>query len=137
MFITDLQPKMSKQALKKVAEVKNPNDNIWYVKSLYFAYLTMEKYGLFNRLTLGQHAKKYTTRNLLAQVMKADDKIRLRQSAAAEIEKKKALEKKKAATPQLLNPAASNKTPNTKPTKTTKVGKVSVVSRKTKTTKKI
>ena len=38
LFIEDLEPKMSKAALKDVAKVKNPKDNVWYVKSLYFAY---------------------------------------------------------------------------------------------------
>lgn len=136
MFISDLEPKMSKQALKKVASIKNPNDNIWYVKSLYFAYLTMEKYALFNRITLSQHAKKYTAKNLLSQVMKADDKIKLRQNAAAEIEKKKALGKKKEAAPKLPS-IPNNSTKRSALTKTTKVGKAGTISRKTKTTRKV
>ena len=47
IFINDLSSKMSKTALDNVASVKNPRDDIGYVKSLYFAYLAMEKYNLF------------------------------------------------------------------------------------------
>ena len=49
MFIKDLEFKMSKLALKKKAEIKNPNDEIGYVKSLYFAYLEMQRLDLFNK----------------------------------------------------------------------------------------
>ena len=39
LFISDLESKMSRQALRHKATVKNPKDDIWYVKSLFFAYL--------------------------------------------------------------------------------------------------
>ena len=39
LFIRDLEPKMSQKALKEKADVRNPKDNVWYVKSLFFAYL--------------------------------------------------------------------------------------------------
>ena len=59
LFIKDLESKMTKEALKNKAVAKNPKDDVWYVKSLYFAYLTMEKYNLFNRVALERNAKSY------------------------------------------------------------------------------
>ena len=81
LFIKDLEPKMSKIALKDVAKVKNPKDNVWYVKSLYFAYLTMERYHLFNRTILKQHGVKYDKKELLSKITHATEKVEARQQA--------------------------------------------------------
>ena len=89
LFIKDLEPKMMKRALKEKAEIKNPKDNVWYVKSLYFAYLTMEKYHLFNRPMLNQHSIKYDRRALLSKVTAADIKVADRQHEQELLEKEK------------------------------------------------
>jgi hypothetical protein len=94
LFIKDLEPKMSKVALKNAAKIKNPKDNVWYVKSLYFAYLTMEKYHLFNRTVLNQHSIKYDKRELLSRITHATEKVEARQEAQAKLDKEKAREKK-------------------------------------------
>ena len=70
---------MSKAALDNRAKIKNPKDNIWYVKSLFFSYLVMEKYNLFNRNILDRNAKKYSKKYLLSQITHADKKIQDRQ----------------------------------------------------------
>ena len=90
LFIKDLESKMSKTALNTKAKVKNPHNDVWYVKSLFFAYLTMERYNLFNRTTLDRAAKKYSKKVLSAKIDNADKKIYDRQVAA---EKKSAAEK--------------------------------------------
>lgn len=79
IFIKDLSQKMAKKALSKVAKTRNPLDSIWYVKSLYFAYLAMERYDLFNRTILDREAKPYNKKVLLSTITDADDKIRARQ----------------------------------------------------------
>ena len=90
LFIKDLEPKMSKTALKDVAKVKNPKDNVWYVKSLYFAYLTMERYHLFNRTVLNQHSTKYNKKELLSKITYATEKVEARQQAQEKLDKEKA-----------------------------------------------
>ena len=94
LFIKDLEPKMSRAAMKDVAKMKNPKDNIWYVKSLYFAYLTMERYHLFNRTILNQHSSKYNKRELLSKITHATEKVEARQEAQVKLDKEKAKEKK-------------------------------------------
>lgn len=89
IFITDLSSKMSKAALDNVASVKNPRDDIGYVKSLYFAYLAMEKYNLFQRAILDSQAKPYDKSQLLKQITHADEKVKARQEAKTKIEAKK------------------------------------------------
>ena len=88
IFITDLSSKMSKAALDNVASVKNPKDDIGYVKSLYFAYLTMEKYNLFQRAILDSQAKPYDKSQLLKQITHADEKVKARQEAKIKIDNK-------------------------------------------------
>jgi hypothetical protein len=79
LFIKDLEPKMMPRALKEKADIKNPKDNVLYVKSLFFAYLTMEKYHLFNRPTLNLNSIKYDKKLLLSRVTQADIKVKDRQ----------------------------------------------------------
>ena len=95
MFFTDLEPKMSKQAIKKVAIEKNPQDQIGYVKSIYFAYLIMKRAGIFNKTRFNAEAKKYSKRNLLAEVEHSDKKIADRQEKAEELQKEKRVAKQK------------------------------------------
>ena len=89
IFIEDLSSKMSKVALDNKAKIKNPKDNVWYVKSLFFAYLAMEKYNLFNRIILDREQKKYDKKILLSHIVHADEKIQARQIAQQKIEKEK------------------------------------------------
>ena len=80
---------MSKAALDSRAKIKNPKDNVWYVKSLFFAYLAMEKYNLFNRIILDREQKPYDKKVLLSNIVHADEKIQARQTAQQKIEKEK------------------------------------------------
>lgn len=75
LFIKELKDKMNKTALTVVAEQRNPKSEIWYVKSLCFAFFAMEKYGLFSRPMLNQHALKYNHSEFLKAIMHSDDKI--------------------------------------------------------------
>lgn len=85
MFIKDFEDKMSKKAVKQVAKTKNPLDTVGYVKSLYFAYLIMERFNLFAKVL---YRDKYNKKSVKNNVMHADQKIALRQEAAQEISSK-------------------------------------------------
>lgn len=87
MFMTELSPKMSKLALKNVAKERNPKDEVGYVKSIFFAYLYMKSRGLFNKITY-TGAATFDLKAVLKKITHADEKIRLRQQAQEEFNKK-------------------------------------------------
>lgn len=95
MFIRDLVPRMSKEAILKVAKEKNAKNEIGYVKSIYFAYLLMRNYGLFNKIKFVSEAHKYDKKTLLKNIEKADIKVEQRQQAQLEYNKQKKEEKRK------------------------------------------
>ena len=128
LFIKDLESKMSNTALKDVAKVKNPKDNVWYVKSLYFAYLIMERYHLFNRNILKQNCSKYNKRELLSKITHATEKIEARQQAQIKLDKEKSEAKKS---------ERKDKDLLSKQTKTAGIVKTSTVSKTSKTTNKV
>ena len=88
MFIRDLVPRMSKQAVKKAATEKNPKNEIGYVKSIYFAYLIMRNYSLFEKINYETYGEKYNKKRLLEEIVHADIKIEARQLAQQELNKK-------------------------------------------------
>lgn len=142
LFIKDLEPKMSKLALRERAKVRNPNNSIGYVKSLYFAYLTMEKYNLFERSVLDAEAKSFSKYNLLQGVEHSDKKMEDRQNGkkdtkvAKEKEKQKQPEKPRNTDVSSPTSKKSAVTKNVKTSKTTKrvastkTSKVTSMSRK-------
>jgi hypothetical protein len=135
LFIKDLEHKMSSTALDSKAKEKNPKDNIWYVKSLYFAYLAMEKYGLFNRATLNMISKPYDKHIFDNKILHADKKIKDRQEAADKLAK---LEKENRSNEIRAYNASRNqdiKTKSSKISKVSKVSKISKISKVAKTTK--
>lgn len=144
LFINDLAPKMLKQALTNKAVVKNPKDEIWYVKSLYFAYLTMEKYNLFNRSLLNKYASKYSKTALLKEIENASSKIKKRQEEQEKLNDEKRKEKDRLKRKEKRNINISspmtkfsnkiNKTKNSKSTKNTSITKTTkITSMKKKT----
>lgn len=133
LFIKDLESKMSKMALDSAAKIKNPKDNIWYVKSLYFAYLTMERYHLFNKNILKQHGKKYSKKGLLSKITHAAEKVEARQEAQVRLDKEKNKSKKIERNDKAL---LSKQTKNSGIIKTSTVSKISRITNKIKTTKR-
>jgi hypothetical protein len=93
LMIEMLRSKMSKKAIKKKPEEKNPTHNIGYVKAIYFAYLYMSARQLYDINTFKAAAVVLSKRNLLANIEEADVKIQKRQEAGeklkAELAKKK------------------------------------------------
>lgn len=137
LFIADLAPKMSKKALKDKAEVRNPKDDVWYVKSLYFAYLTMEAKNLFSRVVLNSAAKKYSAKTMLAQIAQADLKVSQRQAAQEKLneEKRKAKQKEARANDRArMSMLGGKATTRTKMVKTVGMSKNTAKSSMVKTT---
>lgn len=128
LFIKDLEPKMSKTALKDVAKVKNPKDNVWYVKSLYFAYLTMERYNLFNRNILKQHSVKYNKKELLSKITHAIEKVEARQEAQVKLNNEKSKNEKI---------ERKDKNLQSKHTRTSSIVKTSTVSKTSRNTNRV
>lgn len=129
LFIRDLVPRMSKEAVKKVAVEKNPRNEVGYVKSIYFAYLLANRYGLFNKVKFEAYAKKYNRKTLLDNVVHADDKIEARRREGEKIAREQKKEKKQ-------QQEIRNKDKNlAKSSIMSNVGKAVSFTRKTKTTK--
>lgn len=82
MFIPEYLDKMSKEAVQKKAEVKNPHNQVGYVKSLYFAYLIMDQRGLFHKM---RYNDTYNENAVKRKVMNASKKIKLRQEATEDL----------------------------------------------------
>ena len=95
LFIDELAPVMSKEALKNKAKERNPKAEIGYVKSLFFAYLLMRQHHLFDKLLYEENGLPFNIKELLSNITPADKKIRDRQEAQIELSKNKSIEKKK------------------------------------------
>lgn len=126
MFIKELKDVMSKEAIKKVAQEKNPSNQVGYVKSLYFAYLILKKENIFDKKKFIL-AKDIDWKKLQQKITPADLKIAQRQEGAREIAIKN--KKAKAELNRLLKKPtepdipyatkSANKISNVKTTKTT------------------
>lgn len=94
LLIKALRSKMSQKAIKKAAVEKNPSNQIGYVKTLYFVYLTMLNRGLNFTSNVNPAAipieSMDTIRNL---IMDTDKKIEDRETAGVKLQRKKAREK--------------------------------------------
>ncbi len=91
LFVEELKNKMSKEALTKAPDIKNPNKEIAYCKSLFLGYLFMKNRGLFNRLAWND-AEVYSVQKLRENIMNADEKIAQREEEGAKIDKRKKIE---------------------------------------------
>ena len=144
IFIKDLVPKMSKEAVKNKAREKNPKDQVGYVKSIYFAYLLCKQYGLFSKARFKSEGKLYDKRQLLSDVEHADTKVQERIEKGEEIQKKNRIEKKKE---KAQIPEDTENVKHTRPVSNTTIGIVKNVGsvkktpmnniRKSRTVKKI
>jgi len=88
VFIKDLVPRMSKEAVTNAAKEKNPKSIVGYVKSIYFAYLLIKNYGLLKKVQFDTYAKPYDLKTLLKEVEHADVKVAKRKKAQTEVDTK-------------------------------------------------
>lgn len=103
MFLTDLESKMSKDALNNKAAERNPKDEVGYVKSLYFAYLQIKKLNLMAKIKYVA-AFSYTKLGICRSVEHANVVVAARREAGEALQKQKK-EKKGNVSP---NPKAFN-----------------------------
>lgn len=129
LFINELKPKMSDEAIKKVAKEKNPKDEIGYVKSIYFAYLMIMQRSLWKTT---MYMDTFNLDTLLKQIQHADKKIADRQTMGAEVAKRN--RKPKQPTPDTRT-SASNPTSISKPSSFSKKTPMSKFTSTTKTSK--
>lgn len=94
MFVEECKPKASKIALRKDPKEKNPYEVPGYVKSIYFAYLFMQRNNLFSKAMYHQMGIPFRSKALLAQIEDTDKKVADRQIKGEEVAKKNAKEKK-------------------------------------------
>lgn len=94
IFIRDLLPRMSKEAVKRVATEKNPSNEVGYVKSIYFAYILMVRNSLFDKLKFKAFGQKYNRKRLLENITHAEEKIESRKKAEEDLNKDKRVKNK-------------------------------------------
>ena len=128
LLFSDVTIKLNPETLKKESKVRNPEDRIFYVKSIYFAYLTMEKYNLFNRANVLSKAVKYNKNTLLENIQPADIVLQRRTELANKLSKEKEEEKKT---------KTNTRRPTDKDTKISTVSKVSKITKSRSNTKSI
>ena len=134
MLVEELSSKMSKLAMTKEGKIKNPKNEIGYVKSIYFAYLIATRKNLFTKDMYTIYGEPYSKNTLLSRVEHADDKIAARQDAATTLAKKKKIEKNKEV--NKIESRTNNITKKSNNTKSLKISKTSKVSNKLKKTSK-
>jgi hypothetical protein len=90
LIIKELEPKLAKLSRTTAPKETNPDEQIGYVKSLYFAYLYMKQRGLFNTTIQWADAEPYNKTRLLELVQNADSKIeeRIREGKKVDTRKK-------------------------------------------------
>lgn len=94
IFIKELYQKVNKEVIKKKAEVKNPKDELGFIKSLTFAFLIMKNKSLFSKSMYTTYGKKYDINTLKQNIMHSDDKIAQRTQLGKELEDLKKSSKK-------------------------------------------
>lgn len=92
LFISELVSKMSRKALRTEAKEKNPYNQIGYVKSIYFAYLTMKAKGLNHVDKFEAESKNFSKISLISSITDADKKVGDREAEGVKLQK---LKKKK------------------------------------------
>ena len=129
IFIEDLKPKMSKIALTQSAGIKNPQNVVGYVKTIYFSYLFIKLRGLDKKAAWAGSYTSYNPKDLLNFVEDADKKIELRRIKGEEKEQKER-SKSSSSAKTILNNLGSKVTSAINKTKTTPT----TTSKKVKTT---
>ena len=94
MFIEELKPKASKLALKKFPKEKNRFGIPGYVKSIYFAWLFMNRNNLFSKYTYDQFGQQFDLRTLMSNIEDTDTKIEDRQEKGRELDRQRAKRKR-------------------------------------------
>lgn len=95
LTVKELDSKLAKQAKKELPKDTNPEQQIGYVKTLYFAYLYMKQRGLFNSTIAWADAETFSKSRLLDLVQDTDSKVddRIREGKLVDNKKKVEVDK--------------------------------------------
>ena len=140
LFMKELSGKMSKTALTQKAEIRNPKNEVWYVKSLCFAFFAMERYHLFDKPLSNQNSVKYDAREFMGIISSTEQKAVERERLVAELKTKEKREKEQRRKEKELERRqfiTSNSNGMVKTTKQTASISQTKSVRSTKTTRKI
>lgn len=74
LLISQLEKKINLRSLMSKANVRNPDNTVGYVKSIYFAYLIMKKYNLFDKSILDRKCINGGINYLLREIPSYSDK---------------------------------------------------------------
>lgn len=94
LYIQELHSKSMQKAIKEKANIKNPKDELGYIKSLMFAYFIMKNKSLFSKALYQTTGSPYNPKVLLTKIMSSDDKLIQRTELGQDIERVKKLSKK-------------------------------------------
>jgi hypothetical protein len=89
IFIKELSPRMSKEAIRKAPKEKNSTHDVGYVKAIYFAYLLIRNKKLSKKARFEAEAINFDLARLLSSIEDADSKISKRQEEGKHISHKK------------------------------------------------
>lgn len=87
LYIKELHSKSMQKAIKERATIKNPKDELGYVKSLMFAYFIMKNKSLFSKILYQTQGRPYDPKILLTNIMSSDDKLVQRTELGKDIER--------------------------------------------------
>lgn len=135
LLIPELKPKMSKLALKKSPEEKNPNNLVGYVKTIYFAYLLIENRKLNSTNKFKGESKNFNLHKILTDTEDADKKVEEREEEGAKLKPSNSRNKSESRTKKVFPSPNVNLgvkiSSVIKPTKNTKFSKVTKPIRST------
>lgn len=136
LFIKELAPRMSREAIKQRAVEKNPQDLNGYVKTVYFAYVFLKERGLLNRIRSDSTALPFDLKLLLSQIENADQKIEKRQSEGKKVSKRKKIKVDTDTLKKLRRIGMNAETEKNFVTTTSKIPTIKKTSSSIKTTKR-
>ena len=138
MIISSLKHKLNTLALTKAPEKTNPELNIRYCKTIYFAYLIIEKLNLYDKEYINMRRPGKLNLAMLSAKIKSDTHIRAKIDTNRKIKRVgKKINKTLSQAPTTIKKTIDNIVKNASISKTTNVSKASKSSSRSKTARTI
>lgn len=138
MIISSLKHKLNNLALTKAPEKTNPELNIRYCKTIYFAYLIIEKLNLYDKAYINMRRPGKLNLALLSAKIKSDTHIRAKIDTNRKIKRVgKKINKALNQAPTTIKKTIDNIVKSSSISKTTNVSKASKSSSRSKTARTI
>lgn len=138
MIISSLKHKLNTLALTKAPEKTNPELNIRYCKTIYFAYLIIEKLNLYDKEYINMRRPGKLNLAMLSAKIKSDTHIRAKIDTNRKIKRVgKKINKTLSQAPTTIKKTIDNIVKSASISKTTNVSKTSKSSSRSKTARTI